>query len=538
MTTTQAALPAGEAARRECLCPEGAYDRLARRQSLGEMLDRSATRFGDKLALAFCGTEWGYSDLNRIVTRLASGLLDAGLQPGDRIAVLARNSHWYVALRFATARAGLVFVPINFMLNASDAAYILGHCEPAMLFLDATTLSSGIAAAAQAGVTSQYLIPTGKPDAAIPLPSIEILLAPPAALPTVDGRSVAQIIYTSGTESRPKGAMITHEAVLWQIQSCVTDCRWQSDSVQLNAMPLFHCAQLDAFLAPSIQVGGSNLIVSGPAPDIVIPMIERHRVTSFFAPPVVWISLLRSPAFATHDLSSLRQGFYGASIMPSEVLKELQQRLPDLGLYNCYGQTEITCVATTLKPEDQIRKAGSAGKPVLHVETRIVDDDMHEMPPGEIGEIVHRSPQLLTGYWRDPEKTATAFAGGWFHSGDLGVMDPEGFITVVDRKKDMIKSGGENVSSREVEDILYRIPAVAEAAVIGLPHPRWIEAVTAVIVLKQGMALSENDVVAHCSAALSRFKVPKQVVFVEHLPRNASGKILKRDLRSLAAADA
>jgi fatty-acyl-CoA synthase len=163
---------------------------------------------------------------------------------------------------------------------------------------------------------------------------------------------------------------------------------------------------------------------------------------------------------------------------------------------------------------------------------------MHEMPPGEIGEIVHRSPQLLTGYWRDPEKTATAFAGGWFHSGDLGVMDPEGFITVVDRKKDMIKSGGENVSSREVEDILYRIPAVAEAAVIGLPHPRWIEAVTAVIVLKQGMALSENDVVAHCSAALSRFKVPKQVVFVEHLPRNASGKILKRDLRSLAAADA
>jgi fatty-acyl-CoA synthase len=260
-------------------------------------------------------------------------------------------------------------------------------------------------------------------------------------------------------------------------------------------------------------------------------MFTQHGITSFFAPPSVWIALLRSPLFDATDFSALRKGYYGASIMPVEVLLELQRRLPSVRLWNFYGQTEIAPLATVLKPEDQLRKAGSAGKPVLNVETRVVDDRMQDVVVGQIGEIVHRSPQLLTGYYNDPEKTAAAFEGGWFHSGDLAVMDAEGYITVVDRKKDMIKSGGENVASREVEETIYGIPSVAEVAVVGLPDPRWIEAVTAVVVLREKQELDEATVIAHCKTQLAQFKVPKRVIFVPSLPKNPSGKLLKRELR-------
>src|SRR3954453_16938243 len=278
--------------------------------------------------------------------------------------------------------------------------------------------------------------------------------------------------------------MLTHDAVIWQYVSCVVDAGIAADDVTLHALPLYHCAQLDVFFGPSIYVGATNIITAFPTPDNLLPLIAKYRITSFFAPPTVWISILRSPLFETTDVSPLRKGYYGASIMPVEVLRELQQRPPNVRLWNLYGQTEIAPLATVLKPEDQLRKAGSAGKAVLNVETRVVDDAMEDVRPGEVGEIVHRSPQLLQGYFNDPEKTAAAFVGGWFHSGDLATVDDEGYITVVDRKKDMIKSGGENVASREVEEMIYRLPAVSEVAVIGVPHPRWIEAVAAVIVVK------------------------------------------------------
>ena len=241
--------------------------------------------------------------------------------------------------------------------------------------------------------------------------------------------------------------------------------------------------------------------------------------------------MLRHDGADGDALASLTHGYYGASIMPVEVLRELSARLPLMRLWNCYGQTETACIAALLQPEDQMRKIGSAGRPTLHVETRIVDEAMHDVGPGEVGEVVHRSPQLMSHYWNDAERTAQAFDGGWFHSGDLATMDEEGYITIVDRKKDTIKTGGENVSSREVEEVLYTMEAVSEAAVIGLPDPRWIEAVTAVIVPRAGYDLTETELIAHCRSRLAAFKVPKRVVLIEELPRNASGKILKRDLR-------
>jgi fatty-acyl-CoA synthase len=290
------------------------------------------------------------------------------------------------------------------------------------------------------------------------------------------------------------------------------------------------------FLGPSIYAGAVNVITARPTPDNLLPLIERHRITSFFAPPTVWISLLRSPRFDATDLSTLRKGYYGASIMPVEVLRELASRLPSVRLWNLYGQTEIAPLATMLGPDDQLRKPGSAGRAVLNVETRVVDDLMRDVAPGEVGEVVHRSPHLMLGYFHDDERTKAAFEGGWFHSGDLATIDADGCITIVDRKKDMIKSGGENVASREVEEMIYRLPQVSEAAVVGVPHPHWVEAVVAVVVVKAGQSLDEAQVLAHCNENMAGFKAPKRVVFVETLPKNPSGKLLKRELRKAHAA--
>jgi fatty-acyl-CoA synthase len=278
-------------------------------------------------------------------------------------------------------------------------------------------------------------------------------------------------------------------------------------------------------------VGATSIVTAKPTPDNLLPLLSKYGITSFFAPPTVWISLLRSPLFDPTDLTQLRKGYYGASIMPVEVLREMARRLPQVGFWNLYGQTEIAPLATMLGPDEQLTKPGSCGRAVLNVETRVVDDRMQDVKPGEVGEIVHRSPHLMLGYFHDDERTKAAFEGGWFHSGDLATIDAEGYITVVDRKKDMIKTGGENVASREVEEMIYRLPAVSEVAVIGVPHPKWVEAVVAVIVPKAGQELTEQQVLDHCGASMASFKAPKAVVFVEALPKNPSGKLLKRELR-------
>ena len=244
---------------------------------------------------------------------------------------------------------------------------------------------------------------------------------PPAMGP--ESYDMAQIVYTSGTESHPKGVQLTHDAILWQYVSCMVDASIAGDDVAVHALPLYHCAQLDVFLGPSIYAGGVNVLTAKPVPDNIFRLIERERATSFFAPPTVWISMLRSPAFDGADLSSLRKGYYGASIMPVKVMREMARRMPKVRLWNLYGQTEIAPLATMLGPEDQMRKPGSCGRPVLNVETRVVDEQMRDVKPGEVGEIVHRSPHLMTGYYKDEDKTAEAFRGGWFHSGDLATVD-------------------------------------------------------------------------------------------------------------------
>ncbi|MGB7302872.1 MAG: acyl-CoA synthetase [Burkholderiaceae bacterium] len=514
---------------------------VIRRQTLADILRRSALRYPNRLAVSCGEINWTYREFDDLTNRLAAGLSGLGITMGDNVAVLARNSHGFAAMRFALARLGAVLVPINFMLNASEVAYILRHAGAKFLATDTELTALAKEAAALDTEVAEFIwLPSEAPATAVSdmhnfhsLCDCTNLLAPN----NLQSTDLAQIVYTSGTESLPKGAMLTHDAVLWEYVTCLIDASIEHQDIALHALPLYHCAQLDVFFGPAIYVGGINVITAHPTPENLINLIEQHRITSFFAPPTVWIGILRSPGFEPTRLASLRKGYYGASIMPVAVLKELSEQLPDVRLWNLYGQTEVAPVATVLGPEDQLRKPGSCGRAALNVETRVVNDAMQDVAPGEIGEIVHRSPQLLLGYFHDDERTTAAFEGGWFHSGDLATIDDEGYISVVDRKKDMIKTGGENVASREVEEAIYQLDGVSEVAVVGLPHPVWVEAVTAVIVLKGSVSVTEKTVVEHCAGRLAKFKCPKAVHFTATLPKNPSGKILKRELREQYAGE-
>jgi len=516
--------------------PLAAQIRRAQRHGIGDLLWRSAARFPGKTAIVYRNTRQSYAELEETVNRVANALAERGIRKGDRIALLSRNNHGFVVVFFAAARLGAILVPINFMLNATEVAYILGHAQPVAMVVEDGLFPVAESALhiAEVDVRTRGVILEASAAAPRGWESVgDWMLHADARSPEVDidDDDPVNILYTSGTESRPKGATLSSRNFIAQYLSLIVDGEMSAEDIEVHALPLFHCAQLHAFLVPGIYLGATNIVLPGADPAAILATVEAERATKLFCPPTVWISLLRHPDFDRRDLSTLRKGYYGASIMPVEVIKELAGRLPRMRLFNLYGQTEMSPLATVLKPEDQMRKLGSAGRATLNVETRVVDDNDRPVPPGVIGEIVHRGPHTMVGYWNDPAKTAESFRNGWFHSGDLGKIDDEGYLYVVDRKKDMIKTGGENVASREVEEVLYQHPAIAEVAVFGTPHPQWIEAVTAAAVLRAGQALEAEVLIAFCRERLAGFKVPKRVVFVDKLPKNASGKILKRELR-------
>ena len=509
--------------------------RRARSQQLGDLLRRSAARMPNKTALVFRDQTDTFRELDTAVDRAANALAARGITKGDRVALFTHNNRSFVVLRFAIARLGAIVTPINFMLNAEDCAYVLDHSGARMLIAeDALCPVADAALSALGRNIPKLVIPHTGADAPEGWEPVAAILhhadASEVWTDLRDGDPV-QMMYTSGTESRPKGALLSSGALYAQYVSCIVDGEMTADAVSLHCLPLFHCAQLDCFLSPDLYLGVTSILHEKADPADMLAAVEEHGVTKLFCPPTVWIALLRHPDFDKRDLSSLNVGYYGASIMPTAVIEELMQRLPNMRLFNFYGQTEMAPVATILRPEDQVRKLGSAGRPALNVETRVVDDNDEPVAVGEVGEVVHRSPHLISEYYNDPEKTAEAFRNGWFHSGDLGRFDEEGYLYIVDRKKDMIKTGGENVASREVEESIFRQPGVAEVAVFGVPHPKWIEAVTAVVVLKQGMVITVEEIHAYCRENLSHYKAPKHIEIVDQLPKNASGKILKRELR-------
>ncbi len=512
---------------------------IINRDTIGDMARRAATKFGDKTAIIFRDITLSYYELEREARRFAHLMAGYGIRKGDRVAVYAYNSHYYPISMLGLAKIGAIQVPINYMLNAEEIGYITKH-SGSKIFIVEDGLYPVIASARErfTGVERWGCIPLG--EAGVPegfFDLTEEMREMPLDEPQVEvsAEDIVQIPYTSGTESKPKGAMLSHRALMSQYHSCIFDGQYETEDVSLHALPLFHCAQLHCFLMPYLYIGATNVIMHRADPLEMIRAIERHQITHMFAPPTVWIGILNHPEFRNHNHASLKKAAYGASIMPVEVIKQLSVTFHGLRLWNYYGQTEMGPVATILKPADQLLKPGSAGKPVLNVETRLMDDQGAFVPTGEVGEIVHRSGHVMTGYLDDEEKTREAFAFGWFHSGDLGRFDQDGYLYVVDRKKDMIKTGGENVASREVEEVLYGHPGIEELAVIGLPDPKWIEIVVAVVVLRKGAVLTEKELIAYCRERLAGFKCPKRVIITDVLPKNPSGKILKRKLKEVYA---
>jgi fatty-acyl-CoA synthase len=492
---------------------------LIRGNTVGDAIHRAARMFRDRPALVFDGRSWSFRDLDAAADRVAGYFAALGLNAGDRIAAYGRNSDAYFIAWLACVRGGFVHVPVNYALTGQELAYIVRQ-SGSRLVLTGAGLHDNLK-----GID----VPTRQLDA---LAAVALdTNAPPAPAPNLQDDSLAQIVYTSGTTAAPKGAMMTHKAMMSQYYSVIHNMDYAETDRALAALPLYHTAQTHAFTMPQLLVGITTILIEAPAPDLVLRLIEQERITSFFAPPTVWISLLRHPDFATRDLASLEKVYYGASIMPVPVLHELRQRLPKARPYNCYGQTEIAPLATVLRPEEHDARPASCGRPCLNVQTRVVDPQMNDVPPGTHGEIVHRSPHLMVGYWEKPEETAEAFAGGWFHSGDVGYFDDEGYLYIVDRIRDVINTGGVLVASREVEEILFTHPAVSEVAVVGLPDDKWIEAVTAFVVLRPEQTVQETDLLTFARQHLAPYKLPKKVVFIDTLPRNTAGKLLKRELR-------
>jgi len=505
--------------------------RAACGDSIGLALRRTAALWRDDTALIFKNRSWSFAGLDAAADRIAAWMADTlGAREGERIACYGCNSDAYLLAWLGCVRGGFIHVPINYALAGKELEYILDQSSAKILLHDVAQ-TEAVERDLQGRDTPAHALIDAAENSVL-----SVALAThrvPQRDPSLGTGDLAQIMYTSGTTSLPKGAMMTHGAMLAEYGSCIEALDFDRHDRSLAALPLYHAAQMHALSMPQLLVGARSVLIEAPAPTIVLETIEREKITSFFAPPTVWISLLRHADFERRDLGSLRKLYYGASIMPAPILAELRSRLPGAGTYNAYGQTEIAPLATVLRPEEHAERPTSAGRPVRNVQTRIVDEHMNDVPVGERGEIVHRSPQLCTGYWDKPAETAQAFAGGWFHSGDIGYMDAAGYLYIVDRLKDVINSGGVLVASREIEDAIFELPVVAEVAVIGTPHAKWIEAITAVVVLREGATCAEAEIVGHVRGRLAAFKVPKSVIFVPALPKNASGKILKRELRLL-----
>lgn len=516
----------------------------ATRNTVGDAFSRSAAKNHSKTALQYADRSWTYAQLDIAVNRVANYLMSTGLQQGDRVAAYGKNSDAYLLLWLACAKAGLIHVPVNFALVKDELIYILNQSGSKALFSDLSLRTHVDDVYELVGIDihgSLHSADSSSDDEALDILAIAQNEGLDSSAPDLElnDTDVVQILYTSGTTSDPKGAMHTHRSFNSEYASCINHMDITANDRALAALPLYHSAQMHAFTMPALLNGGFNYLIDTPTPDSILQLLKEHKLNAFFAPPTVWIALLRHDAFVDDELQHLEKIYYGASIMPEPIVHELGQRLPASGLYNCYGQSEIAPLATVLRPEEHAARPSSAGKPVSTVYTRIVDPATgEECKAGEQGELVHQSSHLMVGYWDKPAETEEAFAGGWFHSGDLGYQDEEGFIYIVDRIKDVVNTGGVLVASRDVEEALYTHPSIAEVAVIGVPDDKWIEAIAAVVVLKPEAEQDPTALIRHAKEHLAAFKVPKKVHFVDQLPKNTAGKLLKRNLRDQFAESA
>jgi len=469
-------------------------------------------------------------------TRLAALLShDFGVGYRDRVAVLAHNNTNFFEVQFACWKLGAVFTPLNWRLAVPELEYIVNDCGPAVIIHD-REFAEVAARLTETTTLSHRIDWEGGGDGA---DSYEEAIA--AASPSVDVHAsthddIITIMYTSGTTGRPKGAMITHGMTLWNAVNSVEFFNLGPSMVNLVFLPLFHTGGLNCFANPAYHFGGCNVVLRAFEPSECLRLLTSAEVgvTHFLGVPANFMFMSQVPEFETAEFPTVKHVGVGGSPTPLAVIETWASK--GLYLQQGFGMTETSPLVTALKAEDAEAKIGSAGQPVMHTEVRIVGDDGADVAQGEVGELWVRGPNVTAGYWNNEEATAHDITDGWLHTGDAARQDGDGFFYVVDRWKDMYISGGENVYPAEVENVIYELDAIAEVSVFGVPDPKWVEVGRACVVLKTGESLDESTLLNHCRQKLARYKVPHSVIFVDALPRNATGKVLKRELRETYGA--
>src|SRR3954470_9910048 len=505
---------------------------LIQRVNVGDSLTRAAAARPDHPAVVDGERRWTYAEFDAWVNRIAHGLAARGYARGDVLALASANSAEFLAVYYACAKLGVVCVPINLGWRPGEVAYVLGHSQARGIVVERQLAGAIAPAVAQApGVTDVVLAPgTGGEATGV---DFDDVLSDDTTAPevVVEDRAPLSYLYTSGTTASPKGVVGTHLAIHLESMSAALDSGWRADDRFVAMMPMFHTAQLNAFCTPAIVVGATIFVHRGFDPERFLDTIERERITQVFGLPMMYRAALDHPSFGERDLSSLRRAVYAMAPMPEAQIKAcLDGFRCDFALL--FGQTEMSPITTLFRPEHQLSHVGAVGTPLTGVQVGIMDPDGNLLPRGEQGEIVYRGPSTMQGYLRDPDATATAFAHGWFHSGDVGRFGEDGVLWFADRYKDVIKAGGENVASIEVERAVYDAePNVAEVVVVGLPHERWSEAITAVVVAKPGATIDPAGLTAALKQRLDGYKVPKAVIVVDELPRTSTGKIRKNVVR-------
>ncbi|WP_406180239.1 acyl-CoA synthetase [Streptomyces canus] len=493
-----------------------------RNEGLGSWPARRARKTPHRTALIHGDTTFTYTDLHTRVTRLAHALRARGIRRGDRVAYLGPNHPSYLETLFAAGSLGAVFVPLNTRLAGPEIGYQLSDSGARALVYGPS--HAGLVAGLPGSTDVRTYVEVGA--------EYEQLLAESAAEPIdepVTADDTCIIMYTSGTTGRPKGAMLTHGNLTWNAINVLVDTDLIADERALVSAPLFHTAGLNMLTLPVLLKGGTCVLVEAFEPNATFDLIEQHRITFMFGVPTMFEQVARHPRWADADLSSLRILTCGGSPVSTPLIAAYQKR--GLTFLQGYGMTEASPGTLFLDAEHAIGKAGSAGVPHFFSDVRVVRPDLAPVDVGETGEVVLRGPHVMPGYWGLPEETAASFADGWFRSGDAARVDEDGYVFIVDRIKDMIISGGENIYPAEIEDLLLGHPDIAECAVIGVPDDKWGEVPRAVVVPREGSTPDPDEVLASLAGRLAKYKIPKSVVIADGLPRTASGKLLKSRVR-------
>lgn len=502
-------------------------------------LKRNAEEYPDKICLTGLGKNYTWNELNKRANSLAQGLKDLGLKRGDIVAILLNNCTEFIEITYAVNQIGCVWLPMNFRLSSNEFQYILENSEAKALITEReyipaiTSISDNLP-----DLKHKILIDSKDEKSWSSYDDIiqkNIGSFPPHTEVQID--DLHRLMYTSGTTAYPKGVMLSYENLYWKNIGHILTFGLTANDKTLVVGPLYHVGGLDLPGTGTLYCGGSLVVLRKFDPIEVLKAIDKEKVTNLWLSPAMTIMLFNEPNFDQYDVSSVRFIIDGGEKMPEALIMKFKEKFPTAWFADAYGLTETVSGDTFLAKDRMLNKIGSVGKPVAHLSVCILDDNDKEVPPNGLGEICLKGPKVFKGYWKNPKATEETIRNGWFHTGDIGRLDPDGFLYIMDRKKDMIISGGENIASPEVERVIYSLPQVLEAAVVGIPHPKWLEVPMAYVVLRKGENITAEEIINHLSKEMAKFKVPKIIEFLEALPRNPSGKVLKRELRAKYLAD-